>query len=267
MGKKRLDVALVERGRYKSRAAAQRAIRAGEVFVNGQLVDKPATPVPPDAEIEIKGRPKYVSQGGVKLERALREFDIEVQGRTCLDVGASTGGFTDCLLQHGARKVYAVDVGTGQLDWSLRNAPRVTVMEGINARYLRLEQIGEQVNLATVDVSFISLEQILPALKAIVKPGGTLVALVKPQFEAGREHVRRGGVVKDPHVHRAVLEGLSEFITRELKLSVVGATYSPVTGPAGNIEFFISMKNEPARSQRIDWEELVVRAHRELGPC
>lgn len=260
----RLDVALVEFGFYKSRAAAQRAIRAGEVFVDGQLVDKPATPIQPDAQIRLAEKPRYVSQGGKKLEKALQAFAHNVDGAVCLDVGASTGGFTDCLLQHGARKVYAVDVGKGQLDWSLRTDDRVVVLEDVNARYLTIETIGELVDVATVDVSFISLRKVLPAITKIVKSEGELITLVKPQFEAGREQVQRGGVVKDPEVHEAVLQELANDVQAELGLSVLDATHSPITGPAGNIEFLLHLVNVEGRSEEINWRRIVAEAHQEL---
>jgi 23S rRNA (cytidine1920-2'-O)/16S rRNA (cytidine1409-2'-O)-methyltransferase len=263
--KRRLDVVLVERGLFQSRAAAQRAIVAGCVRVDDQVVDKPATVIPAKARIELLKKPRYVSQGGFKLEKALRVFEFTVQGKICLDIGASTGGFTDCLLQHGAARVYAVDVGKGQLDWKLRNDPRVVVKEDLNARYLRPEQIGEQVDLATVDVSFISLRLVLPALKPIVKRAGDVIALVKPQFEAGREYIRRGGVVKDPEVHRTVLEGLAQFTTWELRLSLLNATFSPFKGPAGNIEFFLYLRNAAGPGTDIDWAELVRESHRILS--
>lgn len=281
MAKQRLDLLLVERKLFSSRAQAQRAISAGLVRVNGQIIDKPGAQVSLDAQIEVKERLRYVSQGGLKLEHALRVFHIDVTEKVCVDVGASTGGFTDCLLQHGAKRVYAVDVGKGQLDWKLRTDPRVIVLEEINARYLKPEQIGELVDIATVDVSFISLKLILPPLKEIVKPKGDLICLVKPQFEAGREHVRRGGVVKDLSVHQRVLEDLARFIEDQLQLSVVNATYSPIRGPAGNIEFFLHIRNEPIDSLtpglpspsqgrgdggegEIDWARLVEHAHKEL---
>jgi len=264
MAKQRLDLLLVERGLFQSRAQAQRAISAGLVRVNGQILDKPSAQVPSDAHIELKEKPRYVSQGGLKLERALYVFQIDVADKICLDVGASTGGFTDCLLQHGARRVYAVDVGKGQLDWKLRTDPRVVALEEINARYLRPEQIGESIDIATVDVSFISLKLILPPLKEIVRPKGDLICLVKPQFEAGREHVTRGGVVKDPSVHQRVLEDLASFVQTQLGLSVINATHSPIRGPAGNIEFFMHIRNEPSQSAAIDWARLVEHAHKEL---
>lgn len=262
--KKRLDLLLVERGLFGSRAQAQRAISAGVVLVNGQIIDKPGAQVSMDAQIEVKERPRYVSQGGLKLEKALRAFHIDVAEKVCVDVGASTGGFTDCLLQHGAKKVYAVDVGKGQLDWKLRTDPRVIVLEGINARYLQPEQIGELVDIATIDVSFISLRLILPPLKEIVTPKGDLICLVKPQFEAGREHVRRGGVVKDLLTHQRVLEDLACFAQDQLQLSVINATYSPIRGPAGNIEFFLHIRNKSSQSTPIDWARLVEHAHKEL---
>lgn len=262
--KRRLDLLLVERELFRSRAQAQRAITAGLVRVNGQIIDKPGTQVSLDAQIELKEKPRYVSQGGLKLEHALRAFHIDVTEKVCVDVGASTGGFTDCLLQHGAKRVYAVDVGKGQLDWKLRTDPRVVVLEEINARYLKPEQIGEPVQIATVDVSFISLRLILPPLKEIVTPKGDLICLVKPQFEAGREHVTRGGVVKDSSVHQRVLEDLARFAHEQLRLSVVNATYSPIRGPAGNIEFFLHIRNEPSQSTPIDWARLVEQAHKAL---
>ncbi len=261
----RLDLALVECGFFRSRAAAQRAIRAGEVFVDGQLVDKPATLVHPDAQIQLTEKPRYVSQGGLKLEKALQTFALNVEGAVCLDVGASTGGFTDCLLQHGARKVYAVDVGKGQLDWSLRNDERIVVLEDVNARYLTFEMIGEPVDMATVDVSFISLRKVLPAITKIVKPEGDIVALVKPQFEAGRAQVQRGGVIQDPNVHEALLRALGEHVRTALKLSVLDATHSPITGPAGNIEFLVHLLNAEGRSKTLDWQALVLRAHKDLA--
>ncbi len=264
MSKQRLDLLLVERGLLSSRAQAQRAISAGLVLVNGQIIDKPGAQISIDAQIELKGPPRYVSQGGLKLEEALRAFHIDVTDKICLDIGASTGGFTDCLLQHGAKRVYAVDVGKGQLDWKLRTDPRVTVLEELNARYLKREQIGETVDVATVDVSFISLRLIVPPLKELVKPKGDLICLVKPQFEAGREHVQRGGVVRDSSVHQRVLEDLARFVTEQLALSVVNATFSPIKGPAGNIEFFLHIVSEPQKSAPLDWARLVEQARQEL---
>ena len=262
--KQRLDLLLVERKLFDSRSSAQREILAGNVLVNGQLADKPGTQFLLDAQIEIKAKNPYVSQGGLKLEKALSEFSINVTDKVCLDVGASTGGFTDCLLQHGAQRVFSVDVGKGQLDWKLRNDSRVVVLEEINARYLKPEQIGERVELATIDVSFISLKLVLPAICPIVKPDGDLVLLVKPQFEAGREDVGRGGVVKNHEVHQRVLNEISYFLENELKLSLVNATFSPLKGPAGNIEFLLHILNCSGESRFINIEKTVREAHAQL---
>ncbi|MCX7750223.1 MAG: TlyA family RNA methyltransferase [Candidatus Bipolaricaulota bacterium] len=239
--KERLDVLLVQQGLAPSRSQAQALIRAGRVRVGGQLLDKPGVQVPIDAPLEVLSPARYASRGGEKLEGALRAFGVDPAGKVCLDVGASTGGFTDCLLQHGAAKVYAVDVGRGQLDWRLRNDPRVVVKEGLNARYLRPEDLGERVDLATVDVSFISLRLVLPPLGGVVKPGGEVLALVKPQFEAGRETVRRG-VVRDPAVQEAAVQGIAAFAQAELGWTVVGSAPSPLRGPAGNQEFFLYLR-------------------------
>lgn len=232
--KQRLDLLVVERGLADSRAQAQRLIRAGEVRVDGQVSDKPGTQVATGAEITLQVPPRFVSRGGEKLEAALLRFGLDVTGAVAADVGASTGGFTDCLLQHGARRVYAIDVGYGQLAWRLRNDSQVVVMERTNARYL--ESLPEPVDLVTVDVSFISLRLILPAASRWLKPGGQVVALIKPQFEAGRRYVARGGVVRDPDVHRRVLERvLGSAATWGLGLRSLMP--SPLRGPAGNVEF------------------------------
>jgi len=234
MEKKRLDVLMAERGLTESRNRAQRLIRAGEVRVDGQLVDKPSTAVAEDAEITLEAKPPFVSRGGKKLAAALDRFDIDVTGTVAADVGASTGGFTDCLLQRGAERVYAIDVGYGQLHWKLRNDPRVVVMERTNARYLK--RLPETVNLVTVDVSFISLALILTAAVGWLTDDGQVVALIKPQFEAGPAHVEKGGVVRDPEVHRRVLEDVLDAAA-ELGLGLRGLTASPLRGPAGNVEF------------------------------
>ncbi|MBI1730047.1 TlyA family RNA methyltransferase [Candidatus Acetothermia bacterium] len=260
----RLDQLLVERALAKSRAAAQRAIAAGEVLVDGQLKDKPATEISLSSKIELKSKPKYVSQGGLKLEKALKVFNISAANKIGLDIGASTGGFTDCLIKNGAKKIFAVDVGKGQLDWSLRNDSRVVVMEEVNARYLEPEQIGEHVDLVVIDVSFISLRLILPQLKLIIKESGEIITLIKPQFEAGRKNVQQGGVVKDPSVHQDVLESLAEFIVTKLRYSICGATHSPIKGPAGNIEFLTYLKPISDQSHKIDWQHVVNDAHQEL---
>lgn len=264
MMKYRLDQLLVKRELFKSRSAAQRAIMAGEVRVAGKLVDKASAEVPDDAEIMLAKKHSFVSQGGLKMEAALAAFAVNPLGKTCLDVGASTGGFTDCLLQHGARKVYAVDVGTGQLAWKLRNDKRVVNIEDFNARYLKPVDIGESIDLATVDVAFISLKLILPPVAAIVRPEGEIIALVKPQFEAGKAQVGRGGVVRDPEIHRAVLEGVARFAQEELRLSPRAAINSPIKGPAGNMEFFLYMLNAPGLAQSIDFEAVVAEAHNRL---
>lgn len=237
MGKKRLDVLLHERGLVESRQKAQALIMAGLAYVNGQKVDKAGTAIEESAEIELRGKTlAYVSRGGLKLEKALKSFPLELEGKVCIDCGASTGGFTDCMLQNGAEKVYAVDVGYGQLAWSLRQDPRVVCMERTNVRYLTPEQIPEPLDFGSVDVSFISLKLILPALRGLLKPEGEVVCLVKPQFEAGREKVGKKGVVRDPEVHLEVLE---QFLLHaaESDFSVKDISFSPIRGPEGNIEY------------------------------
>ncbi len=232
--KERLDLLLVERGLADSRQQAQRLIMAGDVAVDEQVVDKPGMRVPAAARLTVAGGLPYVSRGGLKLAAALDAFGLEVSGWIAADVGASTGGFTDCLLQHGAARVYAIDVGYGQLAWKLQQDPRVVVMDRTNARYL--ERLPEEVDLATVDVSFISLKLILPAVTGWLRPGGRIVALIKPQFEAGRRQVGKGGVVRDPAIHRAVLEDLTAWAQTQ-GLTLLGLIRSPITGPAGNAEF------------------------------
>lgn len=241
MRKRGLDLLLVERGLVDSRATAQRLILAGKVWVDGELARKPGQMVTGDAEISLEEEPPYVSRGGVKLEEALRRFRVEVEGLVCADVGASTGGFTDCLLQRGAAKVYAIDVGYGQLAWRLRQDPRVVAIERKNIRYLK--SLPEPIDLATIDVSFISLELVLPTVSKLLKPHGQIIALVKPQFEAGREQVGKGGVVKEREVHRQVLLRVAD-VAQKLGLSVLGLIPSPLLGPAGNEEFFIHLSTE-----------------------
>lgn len=234
MTKQRLDVLLVERGLAESRSLAQRLIRAGEVLVDGQLVDKPGTTVPEDAAFTLKAKPRFVSRGGEKLAAALERFPVEVVGKVAADIGASTGGFTDCLLQNGAAKVYAIDVGYGQLAWTLRQDSRVVVMERENARYLAV--LPEPVALVVSDVSFISLRIIYGAAVRWMSPGGDVVSLIKPQFEAGRKHVGKGGVVRDPAVHRQVLVDVVDAMAA-VGLGLRGLMVSPLIGPAGNVEF------------------------------
>jgi 23S rRNA (cytidine1920-2'-O)/16S rRNA (cytidine1409-2'-O)-methyltransferase len=236
MSKPRLDVLLVERGLAESRSQAQRLVMAGEVRVDGQVVLKAATTVNPDADLEVVSRPRYVSRGGDKLEAALVAFDVKVSGRICADIGSSTGGFTDCLLQHGAKRVYAIDVGKGILDWKLRQDPRVVVMESTNARYL--DSLPEPVSLVTIDASFISLRTFFPVIKGWFAEGsGGVIALIKPQFEAGRGQVRRGkGVVRDPLVHKEVLLTVLRA-AQEYGYFAHGLVRSPLLGPKGNAEF------------------------------
>jgi len=231
---------MVQQGLTASREKAKRLIIAGKVSVNGQVVDKPASSVAEADVVEVREKEPFVSRGGVKLEKAIDAFQVPLAGRTAADIGASTGGFTDCLIQRGVTKVYAVDVGKGQLDWSLRNDPRVVVLEGVNARYLTKASIPEEVDIATIDVSFISLEKILPAVKEIVKPGGSVIALIKPQFEAERRQIKKG-VVKDPAVHESVVKKIREKAIAE-GFQAAGVVESPILGPAGNKEFFIYLK-------------------------
>lgn len=247
MQKVRLDVLLTERGLAESRSQAQKFVMAGQVRVNGQMVVKPATVFPGDVEISIDLGPRYVSRGGEKLEPALKAFHLDdLQGATCVDVGVSTGGFTDCLLQHGAGKVYAVDVGYGVLHWKLRNDPRVVVMERTNARYV--ENFPDPIWLVTIDASFISLEILLPPVKKWLAGGGEVAALIKPQFEAGRAEVSRGdGVIHDPQVHHQVLEKILEFAQSQ-GFAVCGLIRSPLKGPKGNIEFLVHLRY-PAQPQ------------------
>jgi 23S rRNA (cytidine1920-2'-O)/16S rRNA (cytidine1409-2'-O)-methyltransferase len=236
MERERLDVLLHRTGLAESREQARRLIMAGQVSVNGETADKPGTRVPLTAKIHIEARPTYVSRGGLKLEAALTAFAVDVRGLVAADIGASTGGFTDCLLQHGAARVYAVDVGYGQLAWGLRQDPRVVVMERVNARYLHT--LPEPIDLITIDVSFISLKLVLPAVIPLLKPAGQIIALAKPQFEAGRKQVGKGGVVRDSAVHHAVLHGLLTWASAN-GLQTQGVLTSPLRGPAGNIEFLV----------------------------
>lgn len=265
MGKKvRLDVLLTEKGLQESRQKAQAAIMSGQVYVNGRRVDKPGTAVDPEAEIEVRGNTlRYVSRGGLKLEKAMAVWPIALAGKTCMDVGASTGGFTDCMLQNGASKVYAVDVGYGQLAWSLRSDERVVCLERTNARYLSREIIPEEPDFASVDVSFISLKLILPAVSDVLKDGGEAVCLVKPQFEAGREKVGKKGVVRDPAVHREVLERFLEH-ARESAFTVLDLSWSPVRGPEGNIEYLGWLRKAAWEEKSFDLTALVEASHAEL---
>jgi 23S rRNA (cytidine1920-2'-O)/16S rRNA (cytidine1409-2'-O)-methyltransferase len=236
----RLDLALVERGLAETRSRARALILAGDVLVNGQKEVRAGHNVYPDDEVALKARPRFVSRGGEKLAHALEVFPVPVDGAVAADLGASTGGFTDCLVQLGAAKVYAVDVGYGQLDERLRHDPRVVVMERTNARYLA--DLPEPVDLVVIDVSFISLQLIFPVVMRVLKPDGWCVPLIKPQFEAGREEVGKGGVVRDPATHRAVLERVTADATAN-GLTTIGLTASPLLGPAGNVEFLAALRN------------------------
>ena len=262
--KTRLDVLLTERGLLDSRQKAQATIMSGIVFVNGQRVDKVGTAVSNDALIEIRGTTlPYVSRGGLKLEKAMQNFPLTLTGKICADIGASTGGFTDCMLQNGAKKVYAVDVGYGQLDWKLRNDARVVCMERTNARYLTHEEIPEELDFASVDVSFISLKLIFPALYGLLREGGEIACLIKPQFEAGREKVGKKGVVRDPAVHLEVLE---HFLihAKENHFTVLGITYSPIRGPEGNIEYLGFLRKSEEPDAAVDLQAIVEASHTAL---
>lgn len=264
MAKERLDILLVNNGYFESREKARRAIMEGLVFVNGIREDKPGSQVDTSSEIEIKGNLlPYVSRGGLKLEKAINEFGLDLTGKVCIDIGASTGGFTDCMLQNGAAKVYSVDVGYGQLAWKLRNDNRVTVMERTNFRYVKPEDIGEQVDFASADVSFISLTKILPPAKQLLKKEGSMVCLIKPQFEAGREKVGKKGVVRDPEVHREVIIKIIEF-AQSLGFTVAGLSFSPIKGPEGNIEYLIYLVQQPEKQGIISVDEVVKEAHEQL---
>ncbi len=237
MGKKRLDVLLFERGLAESRQKAQALIMAGLVYVEGRKVDKAGAPVGEDAPLEVRGDGlKYVSRGGYKLEKAMETWPISLDGAVCADIGASTGGFTDCMLQNGAARVYAVDVGYGQFAWKLRQDPRVVCLERTNARYLTHEQVSDELDFASVDVSFISLSLILPPLRSLMRPSAQAVCLIKPQFEAGRDKVGKKGVVRDQKVHLEVLENFLGHAAAA-GFTVRGVTWSPIRGPEGNIEY------------------------------
>ncbi len=262
--KTRLDVLLVERGFFDSRHKAQAVIMSGSVFVDGQRVDKPGTSVHNEAEIEVRGHGlPYVSRGGLKLEKGLKNFPLTLEGKICADIGASTGGFTDCMLQNGAVKVYSVDVGYGQLDWKLRNDPRVVCMERTNARYLTHEEIPDALDFASIDVSFISLKLIFPALYGLLKDGGEIVCLIKPQFEAGREKIGKKGVVRDPAVHLEVLENFLVH-AKENNFTVIDVTYSPIRGPEGNIEYLGYLRKETAPNGTFDLAAIVEASHSDL---
>lgn len=271
--KERLDVLLVKRNLMPSRERAKAEIMSGNVYVNGQKEEKAGTFFPDDVKIEIRGNTlKYVSRGGLKLEKALKVFPVDLQGKTCMDIGASTGGFTDCMLQNGAAKVYAVDVGYGQFAWKLRQDPRVVCMEKTNIRYVGPDQIADPLDFASADVSFISLTKVFGPVKTLLKENAEMVCLIKPQFEAGRERVGKKGVVRDPEVHREVI-GSVAGCAKSLGFSVLGLDFSPVKGPEGNIEYLLYLRNGQAveraeNEEKSIWkqkiEEVVSQAHAEL---
>lgn len=267
MSKKiRLDVAVFERGYAPSREKAKAIIMAGQVFVNNQKVDKAGTEIKEDDVLEVRGTTlKYVSRGGLKLEKAMQEFPIDLNGKICMDVGASTGGFTDCMLMNGAVKVYSIDVGYGQLAWKLRCDERVVNLEKTNFRYVTYEQVKDKIDFASVDVSFISLKHILPNLNALLHENGQAVCLIKPQFEAGKEKVGKKGVVRDKEVHLEVVRSVVEMAIKN-GFSVKGLQFSPIKGPEGNIEYLIYLvkSSEPVVDTSVDPDKLVNQSHEEL---
>lgn len=264
MKKQRLDALIAELGLVPSRERARAVIMAGEVFVDGQRVDKPGTAVDPEKKIEVRGAAlPYVSRGGLKLEKALKVFPVDPAGKTCLDCGASTGGFTDVLLQNGAKRVYAVDVGYGQLAWKLRSDERVINMERTNARYLTRENIPEEIDLAVMDLAFISVRLVIPAAAALLVPDGEMISLIKPQFEAGRENVGKKGVVRDERVHLQVLRDFIDFVPTA-GLTLMGLDYSPIKGPEGNIEYLAHLKKGAHPAPEPDPEAVVKASHDQL---
>ena len=264
--KERLDVLLVSKGFFDSREKAKRAIMAGLVFIGQERYDKAGTMVPEDADIHVKGDTcPYVSRGGLKLEKSIKTWDLDLEGAVCIDIGSSTGGFTDCMLQNGATKVYALDVGTNQLAYSLRVDPRVVVMEKTNIRDLDTDSF-EKLDFISIDVSFISLNLVLPVASRLLKEGGQMVALVKPQFEAGREKVGKGGIVRDKSVHRDVVENVVKY-AENADLKPCGLSYSPITGAKGNIEYLLYMKktsDEDVLLKEADIRNIVESSHSEL---
>ncbi|MBQ5916640.1 MAG: TlyA family RNA methyltransferase, partial [Lachnospiraceae bacterium] len=251
-------------GHAETRTKAQAVIMSGLVYVQGQKSDKPGTSYEETVDIEVRtGGCPYVSRGGLKLEKALRDFGVDPTGYVCSDSGASTGGFTDCLLQQGASKVFAIDVGYGQLDWKIRSDPRVVVMERTNIRYVTSEQLGEQLDLSVVDVSFISLKIVLPVIKSLLKSTGQVLCLIKPQFEAGKEKVGKKGVVRDPDVHKEVLDQFVENVT-QIGFKILGMTFSPVKGPEGNIEFLAHLTLDDKPGILPNTAEIVFNAHETL---
>lgn len=264
--KKRLDCLIFDRGLAESREKAKAVIMAGQVYVEGQKQDKPGTSFPEEVQIEVRGnRLPYVSRGGLKLEKALALFPIDLNGKVVMDIGASTGGFTDCMLQSGAKKVYSVDVGYGQLAWKLRTDPRVVSLERTNVRYLTKEQVPEPIEFFSVDVSFISLRLVLPVARRFLSENGQAVCLIKPQFEAGRENVGKKGVVREKKVHVQVIRRIVDFVQKN-GFSVLGLTYSPVKGPEGNIEYLLYLRrSDHPTVAALDIQTLVEESHRQLN--
>lgn len=266
--KERLDVLLVKRNLAVSREKAKAVIMAGEVYVDGQKKDKAGSMFQDSVHIEVRGNTlPYVSRGGLKLEKAMTHFGVSLEGKVCLDVGASTGGFTDCMLQNGAKRVYAIDVGHGQLDWKLRNDPRVVCMEKTNIRYVVPDDIGEQADFSSIDVSFISLTKVLLPVRELLGEGGEIVCLIKPQFEAGREKVGKKGVVRDPAVHLEVIEKIVDY-AKSISFEILNLEFSPIKGPEGNIEYLLYLRRlkEGQESERMVFEsaQIVKKAHETL---
>ena len=264
MEKKRADVILFEKGLVESREKGKRIIMEGSVFIGDSRVDKPGEKYSLDVDMRIRSNPlKYVSRGGLKLEKAMKAFDLDLQDTVCMDMGASTGGFTDCMLQSGANKVYSVDVGYGQLDWKLRSDPRVVVRERTNIRHMDTDTIPDRMDFISIDVSFISLRLILPVAYRLLKEDGAVVALVKPQFEAGREKVGKKGIVRERSTHREVVDNVIAF-SREIGFYPHGLTFSPITGTTGNIEFLLLLKKEEAHIHEEKIDQVIEEAHENL---
>ena len=264
--KKRLDILVCEKGLAESREKAKAIIMAGQVYVDNQKADKCGTTYDENANIEVRGSVlRYVSRGGLKLEKAMESFGLDLEGRTAMDIGASTGGFTDCMLQNGAKKVYAIDVGYGQLAWKLRTDERVVNLERTNMRKVTREQVTDEIDFFSVDVSFISLRLILPVARELMAEGAEAVCLIKPQFEAGREKVGKKGVVRDPKVHAEVVKGICDFVLQN-GFDILHLDFSPIKGPEGNIEYLIHLRksDDPQSHTQITPEELVERSHAEL---
>ncbi len=266
--KERLDVMLVKQGLAPSREKAKAIIMSGNVYVDNQKEDKAGSMFADIVKIEVRGSTlKYVSRGGLKLEKAMERFGVTLEGKVCMDVGSSTGGFTDCMLQNGAVKVYAIDVGHGQLDWKLRNDERVVCMERTNIRYVVPEDLEERAGFSSIDVSFISLTKVLLPVRELLLEGGEIVCLIKPQFEAGREKVGKKGVVRDPQVHEEVIEKVMEY-AKSIGFAALHLEFSPIKGPEGNIEYLLHLKKkdgeEPAEDAALDVQTVVSEAHREL---